>query len=96
MHLLLIPRVIFDFSIYGDLHVESTIVVIRNDVAVIVDIFALGIKNATLGIAVDFGTLFADLTNGVGLVRVRVDVENGVGGVGGVRAGGAGASSSRV
>jgi hypothetical protein len=57
---------------------------------------ALGIKNAALAVAVNLGPLLADLTNGIGLVGVRVDVENRVGGVGGVRAGDSGGGSGRV
>ena len=64
--------------------------------AVIVDVFTLGVKNAALAVAVDLDALFADLTNGIGLVGVRVDVKNRVGSVGGDRACGARASSSRV
>ena len=95
-HLLLIPRVILDLGIDGDFHIESTIVVIWDDVAVLVDMFALGVNNAALGIAVDLDALLTDLTDGVGLVGVRVNVENRVSGVSGVGAGSTGASSGRV
>ena len=87
--LLLVSRVVFDLGINGDLYVESTVVVIR-------DMLTLGVENAALAVAVNFGALLADITNSVGLVWVRVDVENRVGGVGRVRAGGPGTSSTGV
>ena len=87
--LLLIPRVVFNLGIDGDLHVESTVVMI-------LDMLTLGVENAALAVAVNLDTLFANITNGVGLIWVRVDVENRVGGVGRVRAGGSGTSSSGV
>ena len=64
--------------------------------AVIVDMLALGVKNAALAVTVNLDALLANLTNGVGLVWVRVDVQDRVGSVGGVRTGDAGGSSGRV
>ena len=56
----------------------------------------LGVEDAALAVAVNLDALFADITDGVGLVWVRVDVENRVGSVGRVRTGGPGTSSSGV
>ena len=69
---------------------------IRDDMAVIIWVLALGVKNAALAVAVNLDALLADLTDGVGLIGMGVDVENRVGGVGGVRAGHPGGSSGRV
>jgi len=80
----------------GDLDVEGAIVVIRDDMAVVVLVLALGVKNAALAVAVNLDALLANLTDGVGLIGVGVDIENRVGGVGGVRAGHPGGSSGRV
>jgi len=88
--LLLVSRVVFNFGIDGDLHIESTVVMILDNM------FTLGVKNAALTVAVNLDTLFANVTDGVGLIWVRVDVENRVGGVSRVRAGGSGTSSGGV
>jgi len=64
--------------------------------AVIVDMLTLGVKNAALGVAVNLDALLANFTKSVGLVGVRVDVKDRVGGMDGVRAAGPGTSSSRV
>lgn len=96
MHLLFVPGIVLDFGIDGNLHVESTVGVVWDNMAVVVGIFTLGVKDTALAVTVNLGTLFADLANGVGLVRMRVDVEDGVGGLGGVRASGAGGSSRGV
>jgi hypothetical protein len=92
----LIPVIIFNLSIDRDLDVKSTVIVIRDHMPVIVPIFTLGIKNAALAVAVNFDTLLCNVTDGVRLVWVWVDVENRVGGVSGVRAGGAGATRRRM
>ena len=94
--LLFVPGIVFDFSIDGDLHVQSTVALIWDDVALIVGIFTLRVKNTALAVTVNFSTLFANFTNGVGVVGVRVDVENGVGGVSVVRAGSPGGSCRRI
>ena len=86
---LFVPRVVFYLGVDGNLYVESAVVVI-------LDVFALGVKDAALAVAVNLDALLANFTDGIGLVRVRVDVENRVGGVGRVRAGDAGASSAGV
>lgn len=86
MRLLLVPRVVFDLGIDGNFHVEGTIVMIR-------DMFALGIENAALPVAVNLDTLLANFTNGIGLVGMGVDVEDRVGGVGRVRASNPGTGS---
>jgi len=65
-------------------------------VTVVVWVFALGVKNAALAVAVNLDTLLANLTNGIGLIGVGVDVENRVGGVGGVRASHPGGGSGRM
>jgi len=64
--------------------------------AVLIGMLTLGVKNAALAIAVNLGALLANLADSVGLVWVRIDVENRVGSVGGIRAGGPGSSSGRV
>jgi len=94
--LLLVPRVVFDFGIDRNLHVESTVGVIWDNVAVVIHIFALGIQNTALAVTVNLGTLLPNFTDGVSLVWVRVDVENRVGGVDRVRTGGPGSCSGRV
>lgn len=93
---LLVPGIVFDLSIDGNLYVKGTVVVVWDDMTVIVGIFTLRIENAAFAVAINFGALLANLTDGVGLVRVGIDVENGVGGVSGVRAGGAGTSGRRM
>ena len=87
--LLLIPRVVFNFGIDGDLHVKSTVVMILY-------MLTLGVENAALTVAVNLDTLLANITDGVGLIWVGVDVENRVGGVSRVRAGGSGTGSGGV
>ena len=94
--LFLVPGVVLDLGIDGDLHVESAVVVIWDDMAIVISVLALGVKNAALAIAINLGALLPDIANGVGLVGVGVDVENGVGGLGWVRAGGPGGRSSGV
>ena len=42
----------------------------------VVGSFALGIKDAALAITVDFSALLSNVTDSVGLVRMRIDVEN--------------------
>jgi len=93
--LLLVCPVIFDLCGDGDLYVESTIV-IWHDMAIVVWVLAFGVKNAALAVAVNLDALLANLTDGVGLIGVGVNVENRVGGVGGVRAGHPGGSSGSV
>lgn len=88
-HLLLVPRVVFDLCIDGNFHVEGTVVVV-------LDVFALGIENAALPVAVNLDALLANFTDGIGLVGVGVDVENRVTGVGRVRACSSGAGSGGV
>jgi len=94
--LLFIPGIVFDLGIDSDLHVQSAIVMIWDDMAIIETIFTLRVKNTALAVTVDLGALFADFTDGVGLVGVRVDVKNGVGGVSLVRASNPGGSCRRM
>lgn len=96
MRLLFVPGIVFDLGIDGDLHVEGTVAVIWDYMAVVVDILTLGIKNTALAVTVDLGTLFANVTDGVGLVWVRVDVEDRVSGLSVVGAGSPGGSRGRM
>lgn len=93
---LLVPGIVFDLSIDGNLYVKGTVVVVWDDMTVIVGIFTLRIENAAFAVAINFGALLANLTDGVGLVRVGIDVENGVGGVSLVGASNPGGSCRRV
>lgn len=94
--LLFVPGIVFDLGIHGNLHVEGTVGVIWDDMAVIVDTLTLRVKDATLAVTVDLDALIANVTDRVGLVWVRIDVENRVGGMSLIRAGSSGASCRRM
>ena len=94
--LLFVPGIIFYLGIDGDLHVESAGVVILDYTMFVIGSFALGIKNAALAVTVDFSPLLSDVTDSVGLVRMRIDVENRVSGLSVVRARSPGGSCRRV
>ena len=96
MCLLFVPGIVFDLGIDGNLHVEGAVAMIWDNMAVIVDIFTLRVKNAALAVTVDLGSRLANFIDGVGLVWMRVDVKNGVGGVSLVGASNPGGSCRRV